>query len=130
MNYIFLIILILMNDFKNALNTYKFIITKEEGDVVQLEYYYRGHTHRVIYRSAKKTLKQNIKVKMELIMGDRFKNEIKLYVNEEINKLFPKPKKMTPEIKKITIQQQLLLKDLEIEKLKNQVKVLTELLNC
>ena len=119
-----------MTDFKNTLNTYKFIITKEEGDVVQLEYYYRGHTHRVIYRSCKKTFKQNIKVKMELLMGDRFKNEIKLYVNEEINKLFPKPKKLSPEIKKITIQQQLLLKDLEIEKLKNQVKVLTELLNC
>ena len=119
-----------MTDFENALNTFQFELTREEGNVVQLEYYYRGHTHRVIYRSCKKTFKQNIKVKMERLMGDRFKNEIKLYVNEEINKLFPKPKKMTPEIKKITIQQQLLLKDKEIEKLKNQVKVLTELLNC
>jgi len=130
MNYLFLIILVLMTDFKNTLNTFQFELTREEGNVVQLEYYYRGHTHRVIYRSAKKTFKQNIITKMVLLMGDRFKNEIKLFVTSEVNKLFPKPKKMTPEIKKITIQQQLLLKDLEIEKLKNQVKVLTELLNC
>ncbi len=126
-----------MTDFENALNTFKFKLSLIEGDTngVVLEYFlpavtHRGDTIRIFYRSCKKTFKQNIKVKMERIMGDRFKNEIKLYVNEEINKLFPKPKKMTPEIKKITIQQQLLLKDKEIEKLKNQVKVLTELLNC
>jgi len=120
-----------MTDFKNALNTLQFELTREDdGNVVQLEYYYRGHTHRVIYRSAKKTFKQNIITKMVLLIGDRFKNDIKLFVTGEVNKLFPKPKKLSPEIKKITIQQQLLLKDLEIEKLKNQVKVLTELLNC
>jgi len=121
-----------MTDFENALNTFKFELSKLERDTqgTMLTYIYRGHTVKVLYRSAKKTTKQNIITKMVLLMGDRFKNEIKLYVNEEINKLYPKPKKMTPEIKKLTIQQQLLLKDLEIEKLKNQVKVLTELLNC
>jgi len=120
-----------MTDFENALNTFQFELTREdEGNVVQLEYFSRGCYHRVQYRSPKKTFKQNIITKMVLLMGDRFKNDIKLFVTDKVNKLFPKPKKMTPEIKKITIQQQLLLKDLEIEKLKNQVKVLTELLNC